>query len=191
MRKTGIYLLVVLTSALGMNCGSDDPATPETSTLFMYKVDYSTNELEGGITLAFDKVPPPLFSEIPLDVDREEPTQDSDGGIAIIYRPTLDILFNGSLTNSGTPNILFPTFIAPSEFLFNDQPVALPTTPIQSIEGDHSQVNLAPIWAAVSNLALTEFALQENTRIGLYLYQPNPDPAFSANWDWMIILYNQ
>ena len=191
MRKKGIYLLVVLTIALGMNCGSDDPATPESSTLFMYRVDYTTNELEGGITLAIDRVPPPLFDEIPLEIDREEATQDSDGRIAIIYEPTLDVLFNGALTNSGTAEVFFPSFIAPGEFLTIEQPLPIPNITIQSIEGDHSQINFAPIWAAVSNLALTEFALNENTKIGLYLYQANPDPAFSANWDWMILLFNQ
>ena len=191
MRKKGIYLLVVLTITLGMNCGSDDPTTPESSTLYMYRVDYTTNELEGGITLAFDQVPPPLFEEIPLEIDREEPTQDNDGRIAIIYEPTLDVLFNGALTNSGTANIFFPSFIAPNEFLTIEQPLPVPGITIQSIEGDHSQINFAPIWAAVSNLALTEFALEENTKIGLYLYQSNPDPAFSANWDWLILLFNQ
>lgn len=191
MKRIGIYVLA-LVLAIGMSCGTDAPEVPETSTMFMFKVDYTDNSFEGGVTFTLQKIPLPLVSEIPLEVDKDEATTDTDGAVAIIYESSSDILFNAVLTNLGNAAIVVPSFIDPANFLVAAQAVDLPAgIDIESIDGDHSQVDFAPIWAAISDLAITDFALEENTKIGLYLYQPSTDPAFSANWDWIVFLYNQ
>lgn len=117
---------------------------------------------------------------------------DNDGSVAIIYEPTLDQIFQGALSLEGEPNIFFPNLIAPGDFLELDTPIPFPSaTQVQSIDGDHSQAPVANIWNAIARLGLTEFMLREDTRIGLFLYQPSENTDFSANWDWILMLYNQ
>lgn len=182
---------LILGSFLLFSCGSDDTGQEESSDLILYKIDYTTQAFEGGITLSLRRIAGGFNSEIPLEVDKEEAGMTNDGAIAITYEPTLDQVFRASLSLSGEPQIFFPAFVDASSFLVLDSPIAFPSgRQIQSIDGDHSQVPIAPIWDAVARLGLTEFILTEDTHLGLFLYQPSEDPAHSANWDWILMLYN-
>lgn len=182
---------LILSSFLLFSCGPDDTVQEESSDLVLYKIDYTTQAFEGGTTLSLRRIAGGSSSEIPLEVDKEAADMTIDGAIAITYEPTLDQVFRASLSLSGDPQIFFPNFIDASSFLVLDTPVALPSgSQIQSIDGDHSQVPIAPIWDAIARLGLTDFMLTEDTRLGLFLYQPSDDPAHSANWDWILMLYN-
>ncbi len=191
MVKTVKSLIFLLVGFVLFSCGSDDPGQEEASDLVLYKIDYINQTFEGGITLSPRRIAGGFSSDIPLEVDKEPADMTNDGSIAIIYQPTLDQVFQGVLTQSGEPEIFYPAFIDASGFLRLNASVAFPSgTQIQSIDGDHSQAPVADIWGAIADLGLTEFILNDDTRIGLFLYQPNADPAFSANWDWILMLYN-
>ncbi|GAB5523270.1 MAG: hypothetical protein Roseis2KO_11420 [Roseivirga sp.] len=191
MVKTVKGLVFLLISSVLFSCGSDDTGQEEASDLVLYKIDFTNLTFEGGITLSPRRTAGEFSSDIPLEVDKEPADMTNDGSIAIIYQPTLDQVFQGGLTQSGEPEIFYPAFIEASGFLRVNTPVAFPSgTQIQSVDGDHSQAPITEIWGAVADLGLTEFILNEGTRIGLFLYQPNADPAFSSNWDWILMLYN-
>ena len=177
--------------ALTLNCAVDDSGAQDSSTIYMFRVDYTSQEFEGGITLTFEHATLAPQTEIPVEIERTEPSQTDDGNLIIVYTPTRDNIFEGALTNNGNGNINFPGFIAPSQFATIEEDLPVPTGGFQSIVGNYTQAQLEAIWPAISNLGLTQFAVDENAVAALYLYQPNADPAFSANWDWMIMLYNQ
>lgn len=174
------------------SCGSDDSGQEEASNIILYKIDYTTQTFEGGVTLSFRRIAGGFYNEIPLEVDKEAPAMSTDGSLGIIYQPTLDQIFQASLSLDGEAEIFFPAFIEPGDFLQLETPVAFPSgVDIQSVDGDHSQAPIASIWDAVGGLGLTEFVLNEDTQIGLFLYQPSEDPVFSSNWDWILMLYNR
>lgn len=184
--------LVFLFMSLGLfSCGSDDSGEEETSDLILYKIDYTTQAFEGGISFSPRRIASGFNTQIPLEIDKEPATMDTDGSVVLIYEPTLDQVFQGALSLEGEANIFFPSFIEPGDFLELNTPVAFPSgTQVQSIDGDHSQAPIADIWSAISRLGLTEFLLNNDTQIGLFLYQPSEDPGFSENWDWILMLYN-
>ncbi|MCE7994396.1 MAG: hypothetical protein HEP71_20590 [Roseivirga sp.] len=191
MVKTIKGLFLTLGAFLVISCGSDDSGQEEASDLILYKIDYTTHTFEGGVTLSLRRIAGGFNTEIPLEVDKQAPDMTTDGSLAIFYQPTLDQVFQASLSLEGEAEIFFPILIEPGDFLRLETPVTFPAgVEIQSIDGDHSQAPTALIWEAVANLGLTEFVLNEDTQIGLFLYQPSEDPAFSSNWDWILMLYN-
>lgn len=191
MVKTLKGLVFILASIGLFSCGSDDSTVEEASELVLYKIDYTTEAFEGGVTLSLRRIAGGFYNDIPLEVDKEPADMTNDGSIAIIYQPTLDQVFQASLALNGESDIFFPTFIEAGNFLNLETSVPFPTgTQVQSVDGDHSQVPISSIWESIAQLGLTEFMVREDTQLGLFLYQPSEDAAFSANWDWILMLYN-
>jgi hypothetical protein len=184
-----LFVIALLTL---FSCGSDDTGEEPVSELVIYQIDYNTLTFEGGVALSLRRVPGNVINDIPLEVEIEEATAGNDGAVGITYEPTLDRIFLGTLSLNGEGEILFPAFIAPGSFLEIEEPVEFPATVnVQSVGGDHSQVDIAPIWDAIAGLGLTDFVVTDDTRIGLFLYQPSTDSQQAAHWDWILILYNQ
>lgn len=189
LRSLALFLLAPVTL---FSCGSDDTTEEPVSELVIYQIDYNSLTFEGGIALSLRQVQGSLINDIPLEIEIEEATTTDDGAVGITYEPTLDRIFLGTLSLDGDGEILFPTFIAPGSFLELEESVDFPANAeVQSIGGDHSQVDIAPIWHAIADLGLTDFVLTENTRIGLFLYQPSTDSQLADHWDWILMLYNQ
>lgn len=193
MKGLSKYLfLVTLAAMFFLSCevgGGDEEAT---GTIVVYKVDYNTLAFEGGISFPVALIQPPLPTLLPLEIQRDEPNVDTNGGIYIGFGPTLDPIFTAELNLDGDQEIFFPEFSDPANFFELDEQLPFPSgSNLQSIEGSYTQAEFQAVWDVINGFGLTEVVVSDNTKYALFLYQPNAAAQYSDNWDWILILHNQ
>lgn len=162
----------------------NDPV--EQSQMVVYLVDYSTNEFQAGTVLNFNKLDIE-YQELDIDIEEDPIENEIDGAISLLYDPTGDKIFEGTLTTSGDARVNFPSFTLGSEFFEIDNKVSLSIS-VQDIGGPYNEL-VGPIWDAVDQLGLSEIFVDNDALIGRYLYKPNE--SVQSSWKWVILLFDQ
>lgn len=165
-------------------CEIDDEPE-EQSQMIVYVIDYDSNEFQAGTVLNFTKVNI-NYTEIEVDIDEDAPENGLDGAVSLIYEPTNDKIFEGSLNTEGTPKINFPGLTAGSEFYEIENSVSTPA--VQDIGATYAN-NFSAAWGSVNQLGLTEIFIGNNSLVGRYLYKPSP--SREENWKWVVLLLDQ
>ena len=165
-------------------CEVDDELE-EQSQMVVYIIDYDSNEFQAGTVLNFTKVNI-NYTEIEVDIDEDTPDNGLDGAVSLIYEPTNDKIFEGSLNTDGTPKINFPGLTSGSEFYNIENSLTTPS--VQDI-GDSYANNFSATWGSVNRLGLSEIFIENNSLVGRYLYKPSP--SHKENWKWVVLLLDQ
>lgn len=159
----------------------------EESQMVVYVVDYGSNRFEAGTVLNLEKVNI-SFTSLEIDVDEDPIENGEDGAISLIYEPTNDKVFEGSLNLEGNASINFPGMSAADGFFEIENRVNINITGVEDIGGPYDEA-MGPIWGAVDQLGLSEIFVNNNAMIGRFLYKPSE--STNVNWKWIILLFDQ
>lgn len=162
------------------------PRTETVNTILFLKIDYLTYKFEGGSEKFISKAIPNTDT-IPIEVVYKDPCDI--GHITLYYKPSGDLLFDGSIFWAGCGGLYVPTTF--------DHPDTYFKTTTESAKPDDSRFqkifSIAPfdyskIWKSISNLSIVTEYLKSNKKIGLLLYTPCVGVGDPAHWDWYVFL---
>ena len=157
------------------------------SKILMLKVDYLTNNFEGGKELLFHQ-PSENFTI------RTEYTPPGDfGNIKLVYEELNKVIFDGDIIWMGLGQIIYPqNILLASEFehvLTNDY-----ITPREGFENvfnpQNTNYDYSQIWSSVQGLVTVRDYLRSNpdATVKLFLYTPSVGVGNPEDWDWILFL---
>jgi len=180
-----IFALLSL-SFLAISC-NPTVEPEEESQMVVYLIDYGSNEFEAGTVLNFRKANV-SFSTLDIDIDLDPIENGDAGAVSLIFDPTGDKIFEGSLNIEGSAAISFPGLTAGDSYFRIDNAVALPAAGVQDIDGPYSE-SIGPIWNSIDQLGITEIFVNNDALLGRFLYRPNN--SNTENWKWVFLLFDQ
>ena len=177
-----VKLLPLLLLLLG--CTKNDH-----SNILLLRVDYITNTFEGG----HEQILSSGITDsdtIPIIVDYDPP--GDFGNIKLIYRPTYETIFDGSIIWMGTGQISYPrSFIDPNKYITLTDQLDFPDlSQVQTLSYTYTndQSDYFEIWESINNLAIVKEYLNSNKKIIYFLYTPSVGEGDPNTWDWFVIL---
>jgi len=184
----GVFLLSL------SSCKDKAQDNPEgvSKKLVLLKVDYLTHDFEGGQQL---EVAPHnnLTDSLPLIVNYIHPMDF--GNLSIYYQSTnsAGLVFDGSVIWMGTGTRTYPSIMfGPGEFPLLSVPLDnIDSTEFQLVHYDNGgqQIYYDSIWDGINNLEIVDYCRsQNNTKMGLFLYQPSVGTGDPSDWDWYILM---
>ncbi|RZJ71215.1 hypothetical protein [Flavobacterium sp.] len=189
------FLLLACFVATLFSCSSDDSGQPADSDpitgnkLLMLRVDYQTNQFEGGKEFAFEQ-PATTFT---VTSEYQEP---GDFGWVKLYYDELDTkIFDGEIHWMGLGQLHFPESFEPASsfehVLTNDF-----VTPQNGYENVFNPSGIAydyeVPWSHVQGLVKVRQYLEANptATVKIFLYTPSVGIGNPADWDWFILVKN-
>lgn len=187
MKKLIISALILLAAA-SCKKHDDDYVNDHFATMALLKVDYQTHQFEGGKVFQLAKY---QGQDIPVQINYKAP--GDFGNITLLYAPTGDSLFDGSIIWSGKGEMRFPALSNNFSSVTTAQP-APDSNHVQIISPNmffaQEHYDLPGAWNGISKLLVTkQFLQQANVRIGLFLYTPSVGVGDPADWDYFWVLY--
>lgn len=185
-------IALIVTPLLFSACDKKDPNTivnPGTNKVLLIKIDYLTNEFEGGTELSFAQAGQ-SFSTSVTD------TSASDfGSVKITYDEVGQPIFWGSIVWMGLGERKYPQTLLPAstfqDVLTNDYRV--PANGFDNIYQAYMpyQDHMAA-WARAQGLVKTRSYLDSNPTqvVKVFLYTPSVGSGDPADWDWYFFLKN-
>lgn len=159
------------------------------SKILMLKVDYLTNNFEGGKELLFSQ-PSETFT-----IRTEYSPPGDFGNIKLVYEELNKVIFDGDIIWMGLGQIIYPqNILLASEFehvLTNDY-----ITPREGFENvfnpQNTNYDYSQIWSSVQGLVTVRDYLRSNPNatVKLFLYTPSVGVGNPEDWDWIIFLKN-
>ncbi|MFW6226633.1 MAG: hypothetical protein ACOC31_00865 [Bacteroidota bacterium] len=185
MKKlVSISLMFVL--SLMIACGPG-PA-PDKDKLLMLRIDHLTKNFEGATEIDLSQNAASTDS-LPIDVHYKPP--GDFGNITLLYKPSGDTVFDGSIIWMGKGQINKPDSFDPaSQFVTASSPHPLPDTLNYQVifpQPSHS-IPYDSIWYAVDDLKIVKEYARFNKKIGLFFYTPSVGSGNPADWDWIVIM---
>ncbi len=180
--KTYFFIISVIVIFLA-SCSHENNG----NRLLLLKIDYLTHDFEGGKEMEFDNTGYENDS-LPITVNYQSP--GDFGSIELIYNPSGEQIFKGTIVWMGCGDIIFPkSFVDPDDFDQIQNTVAPPDTNfIQEIFNENvSDSIFANIWNSVSNLTLVQQYMQAGNKVGIFLYTPSVGIGDPADWDYFLI----
>jgi hypothetical protein len=161
--------------------------------LFTLKVDFMTNNFEGGNLAYYDCVAC-VNDSLPLEVIYNSPGDFGD--IRFKLNESSETIFSASIIWMGEGDIDLPqTFVNTEPFIDQQIPFALPSNvrvydEEGSITSNSTLVQMAQgAWTSVEALGIVRQALEDNFKVGMSVYTPS---VGMTNWSvakWIIFLY--
>ncbi|MGH1384148.1 hypothetical protein [Kordia sp.] len=190
MKKIIFILLITLITS----CNTDDEFTTqnEANKVVLLKVDYLTNEFEGGKELEFQAAENFTITSnyvSPADI----------GGIQLFYSELDQKIFQGTIIWSGTGARSYPESLnQPNDFATIDQNLELPNADVfEPVLYDQfayypDPIDYAGIWNAISSLEVVKRYRDSNPqgKIHLFLYTPSVALGSGPVMDWYIYIKN-
>ncbi|NUY81145.1 hypothetical protein HUK80_09590 [Flavobacterium sp. MAH-1] len=181
--------LVLLSACTGDDATSSPNIDPVTGNkVLMLKVDYTTNEFEGGTEFTFDE-PATTFT---VTNEYQEP---GDFGWVKLYYDELDTkIFDGEIHWMGLGTLHFPESFEPADsfqhVLTDDYATPNGFENVFNPSGQEFDYNQP--WSHVQGLVKVRQYLQSNPEASakIFLYTPSVGIGNPADWDWIIILKN-
>ncbi len=191
------FVFLFLLSACSKN-SIDGPALPEDSvikpiprietvnTILLLKIDYLTYKFEGGAEKLISRGLANTDS-IPIEIVYKSPSDI--GHISLFYKPTNDLLFDGSIFWAGSGGLYIRKQFGLPETYYKTT-----TEPAKPDDSRFQKIfSIAPfdyskIWKSISNLSIVTEYLKSNKKIGLLLYTPCVGVGDPAYWDWYVFL---
>ncbi|MBP1631683.1 MAG: hypothetical protein H6Q15_2576 [Bacteroidetes bacterium] len=166
MKKAFLLLLSIFILS-SCSKGDKDNITEDYNSIVILKVDYMTNKFEGGY----------------------EQQVNSFGNISLYYKPTNDLLFDGSIIWMGTGTINYPKiFIPASKYSLLESPITKPEdSKFKCIFGT-PPTDYSLIWNSINRLTIVSNCLDSKKKIDLFLYTPSVGAGNPNDWDWIIVM---
>lgn len=179
-------LVLLIAAVLIYGCEAESNPTEE-SQMVVYLVDYESNAFQAGTVLNFSKLNI-SYDQLEIDIEIDPIENNLDGAVSLLYDPTNDKIFEGSLNIDGNASINFPGMTPGADFYVIDNTVSLPPNTMEDIGGPYNE-SVGNIWNAIDQLGLTEIFVDNDPLIGRFLYKPNETNV--ENWKWIIMLLDQ
>ncbi len=185
MKKAFLLLLSIFILS-SCSKGDKDNITEDYNSIVILKVDYMTNKFEGGYEQQINSEITDADT-IPITIKYKAP--GDFGNISLYYKPTNDLLFDGSIIWNGTGTINYPkTFIPASNYSLLESPITKPAdSEFKCIFGT-PPTNYSSIWNSISSLMIVSNCLDSKKKIDLFLYTPSVGAGNPNDWDWIIIM---
>jgi len=191
MQKLIIILFIAIAAGLLGSCkkhDGNDYVSGNGVSLALLKVDYQTHKFEGGKVFHFNDNG--LHTDIPVQMTYIPP--GDFGNMTLLYAPTGDSIFDGSIVWSGKGKMTYPTLTG--NFPAATGTVATPDSNAVQIISPYTYIkkaeyNIPAVWAGISNLLITKEFSRAHARTGLFLYTPSVGMGDPADWDYFWILY--
>jgi hypothetical protein len=190
--KTKILSFTAIILTL-ISCSNDNEETntPTTNpnTILVLKVDYNTNQFEGGKELSF----PNTTSNMTLTNQYVAPSDF--GSVKIIYQELNETLFDGTIVWSGLGQMNYPQNLLNAN-QFDTVMTTDYVTPSAGFENvfnpDNTTYSYNEVWTSVQSLVKVRQYLNSNPNasVKLFLYTPSVGIGNPAEWDWIIFMKN-
>lgn len=179
-----ILLIIILSFS---SCKNIDESG--VSKVLVLKVDYLTNQFEGGTELTFTKSSP-NFNIQPIYI-----SPGDFGNISMIYQDINELLFDGSIVWMGKGYIKYPrNFIPANRFeIVLTSDYVIPKNGFENVfNPNNTNYDYSPIWSSVQSLVKVREYLRSNpnSTAKLFLYTPSVGAGNPEDWDWIIFLKN-
>lgn len=190
--KTTILTFIVISLAL-LSCIKDngETITPTTypNKVLVLKVDYNTNQFEGGKELSF------VDTTSNMTVTYQYVSPSDFGSIKMIYQELNEILFDGTIVWSGLGQMNYPkNLLNANQFdTVMTEDFVTPMAGFENVFNPRSATyNYNLIWASVQKLVMVRQYLNSNPNatVKIFLYTPSVGLGNPAQWDWIIFVKN-
>ena len=188
-KSISIVLVSIVTLSLNLFSSCQVIEDNTTSKLLMLKVDYLTNNFEGGKETIFSRRTPTFT------ITNQYTPPGDIGNIRLIYQELNEIIFDGSIIWMGTGRINIPQNILPANN-FSHVLTADYVYPIGGIENvfdpNNQEYDYSQIWSQVQGLVKVREYLNSNSNasVKIFLYTPSVGVGNPADWDWIIFIKN-
>ncbi len=185
--KTKFFAIATIILTL-VSCSKDNDETNPNSVLLL-KVDYNSNQFEGGKELPFTDT----TSNMTLTNQYVSPSDF--GSIKLKYQELNETIFEGTIVWNGLGQINYPQNLLNAN-QFDRVMTADFVTPIAGFENvfnpDNTTYNYNTIWTSVQSLVKVRQYLNSNPNatVKIFLYTPSVGIGNPAEWDWIIFMKN-
>ena len=167
----------------------NDTTTTNPNKVLVLKVDYNSNQFEGGKELEFANTIPNMTV-----TNQYVPPMDF-GSIKLFYQELNQPLFEGSIVWGGLGQISYPQNLLNAN-QFDSVMTADYVSPISGFENvfnpGNTIYNYNLVWTSVQSLVKVRQYLNSNPNatVKLFLYKPAVGIDSPEYWDWIIIMKN-
>lgn len=188
--KLKVLLFAMIFMLIG--CESDDNADVEqqTNQILMLKVDYTTNEFEGGKEFDFSQ------QSESFTITNEYVEPGDFGSVKLIYDEIDEQLFFGTIHWMGLGEMEFPEELQPAsefEFVLTEDYV-FPSNGFENIFDPANQqgedFDYQKIWGSVQSSVKVREYIESNPeqKVKIFLYTPSVGVGNPSDWDWIIYM---
>tara|TARA_B110000027_G_C15953041_1_gene226427 strand:- start:40 stop:612 length:573 start_codon:yes stop_codon:yes gene_type:complete len=187
-------IIFILFVGLMFSCDNDsEPVIQnEANKVILLKVDFLTNEFEGGLEFEFST------SESFTISSTYNPPGDF-GDIQLYYSELNEKIFDGTIIWLGSGERSYPEETnLPENFATIDENLELPESSMfETVMYDEfayypETIDYSSIWNSMRNLEIVKNYRNSNPqgKINLFLYTPSVGVGNPAEWDWYIYIKN-
>jgi hypothetical protein len=164
-------------------------STTSSNNVLVLKVDYNTNQFEGGKEMTFTD------TSSNMSITNQYVAAGDFGSIRLKYQELNEILFDGTIVWAGLGQVNYPQNLLNAN-QFDRVMTTDYVTPVSGFENvfnpDNTVYNYNAIWTSVQNLVKVRQYLYSNPNatVKLFLYTPSVGFGNPADWDWFIFMKN-
>lgn len=187
------YLLLVAFILTLISCSKENNRQPSPTTnsnnVLVLKVDYNTNQFEGGKELTFTD------TSSNMSITNQYVAPGDFGSIKLKYQELNETLFDGTIVWAGLGQVNYPQNLLNAN-QFDRVMTTDYVTPVSGFENvfnpDNTVYNYNAIWTSVQNLVKVRQYLysKPNATVKIFLYTPSVGLGNPADWDWFIFMKN-
>jgi hypothetical protein len=187
------FLIAVAFILTLISCSKENtqPVSPiiNSNNVLVLKVDYNTNQFEGGKELTFTD------TSSHMTLTNQYVAPGDFGSIKLKYQELNEILFDGTIVWAGLGQVNYPQNLLNAN-LFDRVMTADYVTPVAGFENvfnpDNTAYNYNAIWTSVQSLVKVRQYLYSNPNatVKLFLYTPSVGMGNPTDWDWYIFMKN-
>jgi hypothetical protein len=184
------FTAIVLT-LISCSQDNDETNTPTTNpnNVLVLKVDYNTNQFEGGKELSFTN------TASNMTVTNQYVSPADFGSIKLKYQEINETIFDGTIVWAGLGQMNYPqNLLNANQFdrvMTTDY--VIPSAGFENVfNPDNSPYNYNTIWTSVQSLVKVRQYLisNPNATVKIFLYTPSVGIGNPEEWDWFIFMKN-
>ncbi|MFY7957334.1 MAG: hypothetical protein ACOVNT_04420 [Flavobacterium macrobrachii] len=191
MKTIILTFTAIILTLISCSQDNDETITPTTNpnNVLVLKVDYNTNQFEGGKELSFTN------TASNMTVTNQYVPPADFGSIKLKYQEINETLFDGTIVWAGLGQMNYPQNLLNAN-QFDRVMTTDYVTPSAGFENvfnpDNSTYNYNTIWTSVQSLVKVRQYLisNPNATVKIFLYTPSVGIGNPAEWDWIIIMKN-
>jgi hypothetical protein len=164
-------------------------STTNSNNVLVLKVDYNTNQFEGGKELTF------ADTSSNMSITNQYVAPGDFGNIKLKYQELNEILFDGTIVWAGLGQVNYPQNLLNAN-QFDRVMTTDYVTPVSGFENvynpDNTVYNYTAIWTSVQSIVKVRQYLYSNPNatVKIFLYTPSVGLGNPADWDWFIFMKN-
>ena len=164
-------------------------STTNSNNVLVLKVDYNTNQFEGGKELTFTD------TSSNMSITNQYVAPGDFGSIKLKYQELNEILFDGTIVWAGLGQVNYPQNLLNAN-QFDRVMTTDYVTPVSGFENvynpDNTVYNYTAIWTSVQSIVKVRQYLYSNPNatVKIFLYTPSVGLGNPADWDWFIFMKN-